>query len=189
MSCENIVCDVGNIEYYGIFVVSDARLYEFKRVLKLETQNPYFGLVNYCQLLHDPKFKFYDDLATTIQAIIDNLVALNSSLQTEGKFSRTFNMSFLTHKKHISMFDVEFVSASHSMVYPFFTSQDKAKEFLVDITRIIHGSDVYVEFDRSGHIIKRQPAELSIVRYSLTELENLSELYTIVINPYVPVFF
>lgn len=184
------VCDVDAIYYYGIFVVPEARLYEFVKGYNIENAYRYNISQAYtCETtVNDHRFKFFDDLVLRInnlQSSMTNSLAMSFS---NDRRLLTNNMSLLRFGRYLSVFDEDFASAAHNIKWPFFTSAEKAKEFLIDLTRILYtDTTTYVEFLDPAAVL-REPAELSIVKYSLPDLLQLSRLNTIVINPYVPGF-
>lgn len=184
------VCDVPGIEYYGIFVIPESRLYEFNREYKIGNQIPIPQYISDLNGITTPSNGVVP-LIDRALSILNQMNAMNSVLgsfiQNEFKHN-THGMSFLIKGKFISMQDWEYSQSANKTKIPLFTSKEKAIEFLIDVPRILQSATNYLEF-RHGIGIPRVAEELSIVKFSLDKVIELSATETLVINPYVPGFF
>jgi hypothetical protein len=184
------VCDVPSIEYYGIFVIPESRLYEFNRNYNLGNNIPtskYLSELNGVNTPSNGVIPLMDRAFSVMNQL--HLASQMTDIFLQNEFKRnTHGMSFIDKGKFISMQDLEFSSAASRSKIPLFTSKEKALEFLIDVPRILFSSDSYIEF-RHGNPISRVAEELSIVKFTLDKVIELSATETLVINPYVPGFF
>ncbi len=185
------VCDVQPITYYGIHVIPEGRLYTFKKAYKGESINSFYVTPTTQRISSsDHGLKIFESIVADIHNLAGYLSAATLPVSNMARQYFTFNMSIFKNGCSYSMFTSEFLSWASTIEVPVFTSPDKAQEFLVDVIRILHMSDEYLEFDAIANSrISRPEAELEIVSLTQNEVLNLSQAQTIVVNPYVPAFF
>jgi hypothetical protein len=184
------VCDVPSIEYYGIFVIPESRLYEFKREYKIGQNLPNLPYINELNVGTTPSngvFPLIDRAFFILNQLNTNLQQANVFINNEF-LRNTHGMSFIDKGKFISMQNLELSRVAIKANIPLFTSKEKALEFLIDVPRILNASDSYMEF-RNSTTVRRVAEELSIVKFTLDKVIELSATETLVINPYVPGFF
>ena len=184
------VCDVPSIEYYGIFVVSESRLYEFNKNYSIGTNIPVSPYISDLTGINTPSNGVVP-LIDRAFAILNQINSYNSILSVfiQNEFRHnTHGMCLYIKGKFISQIETEFAYAINNKKIPFFSSKEKALEFLIDVPRVLFPSTNYIEFRQDG-LVTRLPEELAIVKFSLDKLTELSATETVIINPYVPGFF
>lgn len=166
-------------EYFGIFYIPEARMYEFHKKFELfnkpmlssasppvNTTNGTFPLVDQlCAFAHNTNMFMYD---------------MNNAVK-----HCTFGTSIVYNEKFISTLDYAFFSLFPKI--PLFSSSEKAFEFLLDVSRLLDGTS-YVEF-RYGSVKKILPEELMVVSWPIDKVLSVSKTEALLINPYVPAFF
>lgn len=185
------VRDVPDQEYYGILVVSEARMLEFNRTFLFPLYFPTQMSVpsQYPTGQHTAGvIPMLDNTINQVQGILAQQSSLHFFL--DGFFRRaTFGTSVVKDGVFYGLRDNNSGALITSARVPLFTSSDKAIEFLLDCSRILHSSfnPDYVEFSKMG-AVRRVAKELEIVKWPVEKVIEVSRSEPLVINPYVPAY-